>query len=237
MATTPNMGLTTWPNLSDNFNHTQLAANFNALDSHDHTTGKGVPVGAGGIGALAVGTSQLQDVSVTTPKLADLSTTTAKLNDLSVTTGKIVDSSVTTPKLATGAVTSPKLTPTSGLLTASGTLTATGSQQDVPGLSLSITPTVSSILLVWVTLDMGTPANVSVNGFLVVDGVTQPNAFGLAVANNGVTTNGLVEVAGVFRVPLTAAAHTVKVQAACASGTGAFVGIGNSVMTYLLHAA
>lgn len=109
MATTPNMGLTTWPNLSDVFSHTALAANFTALDQHDHTSGKGVPVGAGGIGSLAVGTSQLQDVSVTTAKLADLGVTTAKINDLGVTTGKLADLGVTTGKLAAAGVTADKL--------------------------------------------------------------------------------------------------------------------------------
>jgi hypothetical protein len=97
MATTPNMGLITWPNLNDVFNHTQLATNFTALDQHDHTSGKGVPVGAGGIGALAVGTTQLQDTAVTTSKLTDLSVTTPKLADNNVTLGKLDGTSVGVP--------------------------------------------------------------------------------------------------------------------------------------------
>jgi hypothetical protein len=100
MAVTPNMGLTTWPNLSDVFNHTQLAANFTALDTHDHTSTKGVQVGVGGLAPLTVGTGQLQDQSVATTKLADLGVTTAKLNDLGVTTGKLAALSVTPAKRA-----------------------------------------------------------------------------------------------------------------------------------------
>lgn len=57
---TPNMGLTTWPAGSDLFDHTELATNFDDIDEHDHSTGKGLQVPTGG----------LQDGAVTAIKLA-----------------------------------------------------------------------------------------------------------------------------------------------------------------------
>lgn len=76
---TPNMGLTAWDTLSDPYNHSQLAANFNAIDAHDHTTGKGV----------RIGTNAILDNAITTAKIADLAVTTAKLANGAVTSDKL----------------------------------------------------------------------------------------------------------------------------------------------------
>lgn len=54
MIVKPNMGLVVWTSINDYFSHVQLAANFEALDEHNHTTGKGAKIGAGGIAEQAV---------------------------------------------------------------------------------------------------------------------------------------------------------------------------------------
>ncbi len=79
-TTTTNMLLTTWPNLGDFFNHTDLSNNFNAIDAHDHSTGKGVSIPAAGLASNAVTTSKINDGAVTASKLAANSVTQAKLD-------------------------------------------------------------------------------------------------------------------------------------------------------------
>lgn len=54
MIVKPNMGLVVWTSINDYFSHVQLAANFEALDAHNHTSGKGAKIGAGGIAEQAV---------------------------------------------------------------------------------------------------------------------------------------------------------------------------------------
>jgi len=77
--TTPNMGLIAWDQASDPYDHTQLAANFNTIDAHDHTPGSGT----------RITTTAIQDSAISTNKLANLA----------VTTGKIANDAVTAPKL------------------------------------------------------------------------------------------------------------------------------------------
>lgn len=69
-VTTPNMGLVKWTEGSDPYDHTQLAANFQKLDEHDHTTGKGARLKGSSLEAEAVDTAELKSASVTNAKLA-----------------------------------------------------------------------------------------------------------------------------------------------------------------------
>jgi hypothetical protein len=48
------MGLTSWDQPTDPYNYAQLAQNWQILDYHDHTPGKGSPIAAGGLAAGAV---------------------------------------------------------------------------------------------------------------------------------------------------------------------------------------
>jgi len=82
--TTPNMGLISWDLLSDPYSHTQLAANFNTLDSHDHTPGSGLIITTPAIEDLAVTTEKLADSSVRTVKIADDNVTKAKMDRIYV---------------------------------------------------------------------------------------------------------------------------------------------------------
>lgn len=78
--TTPNMGLISWDLSSDPYDHTQLAANFNTLDSHNHTAGSGAIITTPAIEDLAITTGKLAGSSVTTAKIADNSVTKAKMD-------------------------------------------------------------------------------------------------------------------------------------------------------------
>lgn len=61
MIVLPNMGLVKWDSLSDYFSHEQLAANFEALDNHNHTSGKGVQIPYGGLAEQSVGKENLRE--------------------------------------------------------------------------------------------------------------------------------------------------------------------------------
>lgn len=52
--TLPNMGLRAWNLPGDNFNYTELAANWTKVDNHDHTSGKGVQIPSAGIADSAI---------------------------------------------------------------------------------------------------------------------------------------------------------------------------------------
>lgn len=47
--TTSHMSLRVWSSLGDDFDHEQLADNWAKVDSHDHSTGRGVQIGTEGI--------------------------------------------------------------------------------------------------------------------------------------------------------------------------------------------
>jgi hypothetical protein len=87
MITEPNMGLKIWNNLTDPYDHAQLADNWAKVAVHDHSGNKGVQIPTAGIA----------DGAITTPKLSASLTTTP------------TDGSVTTAKLAAGAVTADTL--------------------------------------------------------------------------------------------------------------------------------
>lgn len=134
---TPNMSLTAWDLDSDPYDHTELYNNFVAIDSHDHTPGRGAPLpsealpelGQDNLGACSVGTVQICDNAVTGEKLASPSVREVSIypsavtgNKISnnaianthiqsnaVTEAKIANDSITTLKLADGAVTNAKI--------------------------------------------------------------------------------------------------------------------------------
>lgn len=103
------MGLTAWDLDSDPYNHSQLSANFDAIDAHDHTSTKGKQIPAGGLATDSITTSKILDANVTTGKLADNSVTTAKLAANSVTSAKIADGTIVGADLADGTITTAKL--------------------------------------------------------------------------------------------------------------------------------
>ena len=80
MATTlPNMSLRQWNLASDPFSRAELADNFQKLDDHDHTTGKGVQVPSGGIANGAVTNAKLATSAVDGTKVLNGSLTDVEL--------------------------------------------------------------------------------------------------------------------------------------------------------------
>jgi hypothetical protein len=116
---TPNIILRVWDTLMDSFNHVELASNWDKIDAHDHSAGKGVKIPTDGlfdsavtnlkIAPQAVSTSKLEDRSVTTGKIALQGVEDSNLKDGAVISAKLSSSAVTTTKIMNDAVTDDKL--------------------------------------------------------------------------------------------------------------------------------
>lgn len=110
MFVTPNMGLTAWDLGADPYDHAQLAANFAAIDSHDHTAGHGIQIPTDGIlnaaitaaklaGNAVVPATHIAPDSIPQSRLADNSVGPAELQDNSVDSAAIVNGAITADKL------------------------------------------------------------------------------------------------------------------------------------------
>lgn len=106
------MGLTAWDLGTDPYDHSQLAANFSAVDMHDHTPGKGLQIPAGGIANNAITSSKIaaNQVLPGTHIPAD-SITQASLAVDSVGNSELADNSVGAANIINGSVTAAKLDP------------------------------------------------------------------------------------------------------------------------------
>lgn len=188
---TANMGLTKWTDLNDFFSHSQLGANWDAIDAHDHSPGHGAPLGSDSFAGGAISTTKLQDGSVTAVKLGSNSVTTAKLNNLAVTTGKIADGAVTMAKLAS-TVSSGTYTPACTRVTNIDAVSAgqaqylrVGSVVTVSG-TLTVDATISGNFLFGVGLPITSNfSNVSnLGGASIMDGGTGDSRVRADVAND-----------------------------------------------------
>lgn len=110
--TTLNMGLKRWDQPNDIFSYVELSDNFAAIDTHDHTSGKGVQVPTDGLVNLAVTQQKIANLAVGSGQIADLGVITGKINDFAVTTGKLANLAVTSGKIANSSITADKLDPT-----------------------------------------------------------------------------------------------------------------------------
>lgn len=63
MSTTTNMGITKWAG-SDHFSYSQLATNWDKVDAHDHTSGKGVQIPTAGIANNAITSAKIADGAI-----------------------------------------------------------------------------------------------------------------------------------------------------------------------------
>jgi hypothetical protein len=75
------MGLTAWTESDDPYSHVQFATNWNLVDTHDHTSGKGRQIPTGGIVDHAVTRAKLGEPCVDTTNYYDNSITAEKLSD------------------------------------------------------------------------------------------------------------------------------------------------------------
>ncbi len=89
MIVLPNLGLVKWDLTNDLFSHDQLAANFQSLDDHDHTSGKGKQIPAGGLAPLSVSAANLQDSIFSAEKIASSAVTSDKIANSAVTDSKL----------------------------------------------------------------------------------------------------------------------------------------------------
>lgn len=69
-VTTPNMSLIKWTEGNDPYDHSQLASNFQKVDEHDHTIGKGHRLTGAALEDESLETAQYKNLSVTNAKLA-----------------------------------------------------------------------------------------------------------------------------------------------------------------------
>jgi hypothetical protein len=80
MQTTPNMSLIKWDQVGDYFSHAQLASNWQLVDDHDHSPGKGKKIPFGGLGSGSVSSTELRADAVLTANIADGQVTKVKLD-------------------------------------------------------------------------------------------------------------------------------------------------------------
>lgn len=94
MQTTNRMQLKVWNDLDDPYNHTDLAANWQRIDDHDHSPTWGKQIENAGLAPNCVAQTQMQDNAVGTNEIINGAVTTAKLADNSVNSAKIIDGSI-----------------------------------------------------------------------------------------------------------------------------------------------
>lgn len=77
--TTTNLGLKQWNLTADHFDFSELSTNFGKIDTHDHTSGKGLQIPTGGIANGAVTQAKIATDAVGASQIAGGSITPAKL--------------------------------------------------------------------------------------------------------------------------------------------------------------
>ena len=107
---------------------------------------------------------------------------------------------------------------TSGRVAATGALTTTSSFTDVPGATVTFTPAVAGFAIVNVTADISVSSGGLVSALLVVDGTPESQE----IIGQFPTATARGTFAQTYRVSLTAASHTLKVQ-------GKYVAVGGII--------
>lgn len=236
-STSPNLLLKVWNNLSDLFNHTELEENWDKIDAHDHTTGKGVPIPTGGIANLAITGPKLATDSVDGSKIATGAVGTLELADAIITAAKIDATLAAYLGIATGGVTHRGY---NQILTTETTVSTTTSGVDLATPGPSVTIAVPSNALVFAFAQV--QASVSSSGQTAIvnlqeDGSPVSLAPGRILesttlgsvnpmypnGDNGLTggNHGTIErhQAQLLTFPATAGTHTYKLVYRSSSGT------------------
>lgn len=213
---------------------------------------KALAITAAKLAAEAVETAKIQNLAVTEGKIAGLAVATGKIAELAVTTAKLANLCVTEVKIADAAVTSRKYKPTIGIKRATGVKALAEAYADIPGLSLTLTPSVASILSVNICMGLSgmltnvEPSTLQLGFRLLVDGVEHSldGSGGEATPAFRVSKGGPNfkqaefdgEASALALIALSAAEHTIKIQARKVSGTEGFT-LPTSAMLYELVAS
>ncbi len=112
MFSTPNLGLIVWDRDLDDYDKTQLAGNWQAIDNHDHSPGSGKLINTASIAANAITSGLLAPNSVSEAHIQDNSVDTDDIQDAAITASKLAPASVGPGPIAPGAITRPLLDPT-----------------------------------------------------------------------------------------------------------------------------
>lgn len=86
---TTNMGIRVWDQPGDFFSYSELAANWAAVDVHDHTSGKGLQIPTAGIANLAVTGAKIATSTIDSSKIIDGTIATADYGANSITSDKL----------------------------------------------------------------------------------------------------------------------------------------------------
>lgn len=116
---------------------------------------------------------------------------------------------------------------TSGRVAATGALTTTASFTDVPGATVTFTPEVAGFVIVNVTADISVNSGGLIACVLVVDGTPQSQE----IIGQFPTATARGTFAQTYRVSLTAASHTLKVQGKYVVGGGTVSSL-HTTLTY-----
>jgi hypothetical protein len=171
MITTPSMGLKRWDQPNDVFSYTELSDNFNLLDAHDHSTGKGVQIPTGGIANLAVDGTKIANNAIDASKIATDAVTAIKIPNASVTDAKLASPNnavwrnlgQATAILGGGAGNATYVLGPNGIL-------ASGTSGTTPMLVIPFNPTVYAVAGKTTTMRLLT--NVTANGTVSVVTIT-----------------------------------------------------------------
>jgi hypothetical protein len=167
-----------------------------------------------------------------------------------VTTAKILDGAVTNAKVDSSAAIAGskldtidgRLKQTVGFVVATGDLNPlTTSYVDVPGATVTFTPDVACYALVQVTFDFVCQTDVTgsnvTSGVLVVDGTPQGRIAYLGMTNNNAAHISTTATATqTYRIALSAASHTLKLQAKKSAADSAACFLDNTNFSYQLTA-
>lgn len=168
-------------------------------------------VSAAKLANLAVETGKIANLAVTAEKLGELAVSTIKIANLAVTTGKLAEEAVTEAKQADGSTSSRKFKPTAGVKRCSADLVMTEAYQDIAftGGNLAITPAVASTLLIWAQFSFGSHTGDTEEFRILMDAEERESVKFIEVLE-GVNRGNMPLFDA---IPLTAAAHTIKMQA------------------------
>lgn len=209
---------------TDLFKKEDIQTLAQAVDQHDHSTGKGLALPSGSItlaklAANSVDSSKIVDGTIDTVDLKDGSVTSVKIADGTIVAADIADATITSAKLASNAAT--LATGVAGV--SSSPQTTSASQVDLTDMSLAPTLAGSSIVVVTFT---GTFGCDSTSGVVVVylnlDGIDQ-GEIGRAqspTVNLGMTVAGTWPLSGIA-----AGAHTFKIRWLTTAGTATSQGV------------